>query len=452
MKNPHLQGYVRHFEVLVPIWEMKPGRLHPHFTIERHPGVQGHTFVRAFQGLAINDTSFTAPIQEATTAFQLASKNATMDEIFGCAKVLFPGLCALTIEGGHCKRPPKVQYFREEVNKPLIDLDQIFNQPDSEDTFESKILSLSMPVFRHASYRARLSPAVSSRPYFPPPSPPNTTPRLPVLINTKTLILKGAWNLVRSASDFKTLAAALPSLKEFHCTYHKPKTDAYIAMYEALEPYPPLTITHLNLCLEGLYTKNASSIKKWRKLYPARHICRALGKVSPRLESMTYTGRVCSTLFKTAVDAAQSEIHRVSGTRLKSIDIVVNNVCRDPNSYNDGTGIHNWAFIQSFESLVLEAVRSLTIYDSVKNIRIRFIDLDSPAPLMNPMFHLEGNQAWGIYSDAILRALMDVRPEVAFDLPLGTDSETTKRCSHMGKHRSTSVNYYKAIAHAGGQV
>lgn len=413
--------------------------------------VDGHTLLtRAFQGFSIN-TNFGGDIQEATTAFQLASKNATLDEIFGCAQVLFPGLYALTIEGGHCKRPPKVQYFREEVGKRPTILGQPYILPPSEGTFESRILSLSMPGFRSLAHRPMPPPANANHPYFPLPSRSGTNPRLPILPNTKTLILKGAWNTIRAHSDFAALASALPSLREFHCTYHKPKTMAYATMCEALRIDFPPTITHINLCLEGLYTKNASSLKKWRKLYPARHICRSLGAVAPQLESLTYTGRVCGALFTTAVDAAEAT--RGSCTRLKTIDIVVNNVCRDPSCYNDGTGIHNWPFIQAFEALVLQAVRSLDTYTGVKSMRIRFIDLDSPAPLLNPMFHLEDDRAWGIYSDKILRTLMDVRPNVQFSIPsddaVGVGDRVPPSSHHTGTHRVMSVDYYKAVAHTG---
>ena len=427
---------------------MRPGRFQPRFAVEQRSDGGGHTLLRAFQGLAIS-TNLNGDIQEATTVFQLASKNATLDEIFGCAQVLFPGLCALTIEGGHCKRPPKVHYFREKFPKPCPVQTHPFgaSSPD-QDTFESKILKLSMPGFRRPE---------STLPYFPSPSSPGATPQLPILPNTKTLILKGAWNMIRTHTDFAILASALPSLREFHCTFHKPKTGAYVTICDSLKFDFPPTITHLNLCLEGLYTKNVSSIKKWRKLYPAHHICRHLGAIAPRLESLTYTGRVCVALFSSALAAAEQT--RQSCPRLKSIDIVVNNVCRDPHTHNDGTGIHNWPFIQCFEALVVHAVRSLQVYTAIQNLRIRFIDLDSPAPLLNPMFHLEGNRAWGIYSDEILRHLASARPNVSlgnlpgesgYDGPLGLPGQAIQQCHLTGKHRVVSVAYYKAMAHAGG--
>lgn len=437
---------------------MKPGRHQEGFYIEQRGDRNGHTFLRAFQGLAIN-TNLGEDIQQATSAFQLASKNATLEEIFRCAQILFEGLCALTIEGGHCKHPPQVRYFRQESNDLPLNAMRPYvphRPPSRDDAFQSKILNLSM-----SGFRIPVTPSLmeSFPTNYPKPLSPGTSPRLPVLPTTKTLILKGGWNMIRCHDDFKIITSALPSLREFHCTYHKPKTMAYATIDEALRVGFPPNISHINLCLEGLYTKNASSLKKWRKLYPQRHICRALGAVAPQLESLTYTGRVCGCLFSTAISAAEGT--RQSCARLKSIDIVVNNVCRDPNSHNDGTGIHNWPFIQAFEKLVLQAVRSLQTYVGVKTMRIRFIDLDSPAPLLNPMFHLEDDHAWGMYSDEILRTLMDVRPHVHFgkvpgdsrrhtewhDLELSQQSQ-----QHTGKHRCVSMDYYKMVAHAGGLI
>lgn len=98
----------------------------------------------------------------------------------------------------------------------------------------------------------------------------------------------------------------------------------------------------------------------------------------------------------------------------------------------------------------------------IKTMRIRFIDLDSPAPLLNPMFHLEENHAWGMYSDEILRTLMDVRPNVHFGKTLGAagycispsmEYEVSQQSQqHTGKHRCVSMDYYKMLAHAGGLI
>ncbi|CAF9932342.1 hypothetical protein IMSHALPRED_008865 [Imshaugia aleurites] len=448
LQHPHLQAYVRHFEVLVPIWEMRLGQSQQRFLPNPQPDPQFSLF-HAFQGLAIN-TNHTEDGQPTPSAFQLASKNATIDDIFTCAQALFPYLCALTIEGGHCKRPPKVHYFSEaNVVNALQTPRSVATIPFGVGT--SRIITPSMPTCLQENLKFN-SPILHQPQPFPSPILQQTIePQLPKLSNTKTLILKGAWNMVRSSDDFSTLAMALPSIREFHCTYHKPKTGAYRAICNSLVYHFPPTITSLNLCLEGLYTKNASSLKKWRKLYPIHHICRNLGAVTPQLESLTYTGRVCGAIFSSAIKAAEQT--RGSCTRLKSIDIVVNNVCRDPTTNNDGTGMYNLAFIQGFEALVVQGVRVLQTYTSVRNMRIRFIDLDSPAPQLNPTFHLEGNRAWGLWSEEILSLLREARPDVRFlgwpGKMIDGGDEVMERDA-TGLRRSVGVEYYKAMAQAGG--
>jgi hypothetical protein len=415
------------------------------------------TLVRAFQSI---DPSWTGEIPEGATAFQLASKNATIEEIFGCAQGLFPLLCALTIEGGHCKRPPMVKYFRHiQRAGPSTSRAQFDMHCYTDATLSLVDCSAEHNSVKTATQRKNTQPSSPTKPKYisslAPPASPIQYAQLSTLPNIKTLIIKGAWNLIRDSSDFSILSSALPSLREFHCTYHKPKTGAYIAMCDSLRKGFSPTITHLNLCLEGLYTKNASSLKKWRKLYPTFHICRNLGAVAPQLETLTYTGRVCSKLFSSAMEAAEQTWG--SCTRLKSIDIVVNKICREHGAHNDGTGIHNWPFIQAFEMLVLKAVRSLQTYTKITNMRIRFIDLDSPAPLLNPMFHLEGGRAWGLWSEEILEALKEARPQVRFGTSSTAlvDDEVYMLNSHIavlgvGRYRCMTSDYYKAMAHTGG--
>ena len=440
---------MRHFEVLVPIWEMRVGQPQQRFMADSQPNGQS-TLLYSFQGLAIN-ANRTEDGPPAATAFQLASKNATIDEVFGCAQVLFPYLCALTIEGGHCKRPPKVRYFREaNIINRLQTLRSEVTKPSGVSTIDSEISTSSISRFLQEYVQFNLPVLHQPQPLGPQLFQQVIEPRLPRLSDTKTLILKGAWNMVRSSADFSTLATAMPSLRELHCTYHKPKTGAYRAICDSLAYNFPPTITNLNLCLEGLYTKTASSLKKWRKLYPAHHICRNLGTLAPQLESLTYSGRVCGAIFSSAIKAAEQT--RGSCTRLKSIDIVVNNVCRDPTTNNDGTGMYNLAFVQGFEALVVQGMRLLQIYTSVKNMRIRFIDLDSPAPQLNPAFHLEGNRAWGLWSEEILSLLREARPNVRFlgwPGKLIHGGEEVLERDATGLKRSVGVEYYKAIAQVG---
>ena len=428
---------------------MRPGQPQQRLMVDPQPVGQFSLF-QAFQGLAISGNR-NEDGQPIPTAFQMASKNATIDEIFGYTQVLFPYLCALTIEGGHCKRPPKVRYFREAniINALRNSRSGVAISSDIG-TSDSKIIVPSLPIFLQENSQSNLPILHQPQPFSPPLPQQIIEPQLPRLSTTKTLILKGAWNMVRSSVDFSTFATALPSLREFHCTYHKPKTGAYRAICDSLAYDFPPTITSLNLCLEGLYTKNVSSLNKWRKLYPTHHICRNLGAIAPQLESLTYTGRVCGAIFSSAIKAAEQT--RSSCTRLKSIDIVVNNVCRDPTTNNDGTGMYNFAFIQGFEALVVQGVRALQTYTSVKNMRIRFIDLDSPAPQLNPMFHLEGNRAWGLWSEEILSLLREARPDVRFlgwPGKLMNGGEEVLERDATGLRRSVGVEYYKTMAQVG---
>ena len=293
-------------------------------------------------------------VENINQAYQLASSNSTLDEIFGCVSCLFPEACILTIEGGHCKKPPMIQQFR---------------------------------TSKQCSANQKLS-------------------ELPKI---RTLILKGAWNVMREDTHFVTLKNALPNLREWHTTYAKPKTKAY-RLISSIVPHIPATLTHLNLCLEGFYSKDTVASVKMRQLQLSHHLCRGLGRLLPQLEAFTFTGRVCSCLFATAV-ACADKLHK---PRLKSIDLIVKNCCRDPNTWNDGTGIHNWGFIKAFEALVVASVRSLEAYPELTFLRIRFIDLDSPCPLLNPYFQLQRNICSGIWNDDILSALNATRPRASF--------------------------------------
>ena len=93
-------------------------------------------------------------------------------------------------------------------------------------------------------------------------------------------------------------------------------------------------------------------------------------------------------------------------SRLKSIDLFVRNVCRDTSGLEEGPSIYNWSFIQAFERLVLEAIPSLDGFPELRYVRIRFLDLDSPRPLLNPYWQYENNLATGVWSWKIVDALV----------------------------------------------
>ena len=333
-------------------------------------------------------------VENINQAYQLASSNATLDEIFNCVSCLFPEACILTIEGGHCKKPPMIQQFRR-----------------------SKF--------------------------------PIQNQRLQSLPSIRTLIIKGAWNVMREEVHFTIIVAALPNLREWQTTYAKPKTKAYTLMCPTLH-HIPQTLTHLKICLEGFYSKDSVSASKMRTLQQSHHLCRDIGRILPQLEAFTFTGRICACLFTTAIASAS----KVRKSRLRSVDLVVKNCCRDPTAWNDGTGIHNWPFIQTFAALATAGVRSLLAYPSLTFLRIRFIDLDSQCPLLNPYFQLQNNRCSGIWNDEILALLGTARPEAGFER-LGDDVVGMRGWDKEGRvcvgypvlrPRSIKVGNYKAFA------
>lgn len=107
-------------------------------------------------------------------------------------------------------------------------------------------------------------------------------------------------------------------------------------------------------------------------------------------------------------------------SRLKSLDLVVKSCCRDRRLqpafpfFDEVSGITNINFIRSFEKLVAAGADSLGAHRSLEYVRIRFIDLDSACPLLNPYFQLVNNQCTGIWSDRILENLAESRPQARY--------------------------------------
>jgi hypothetical protein len=409
LTHAHLQPHVRHIEFWVPVWEMRASTQQPFFP----PNLPRQTHIWP---IAVNSPPSPGIIDDANNlalAYQLSSHNATLEEIFACAQGLFPEACCVTIEGGHCKKPPRIQHFRQASLATIASSSQ-----------GNPLLQLSKVRY-------------------------NTERQMPALPRITALVLKGAWNIIRKDADFHTIVRAVPNLREWHCTYSKPKTESYVAMCAILRYFPP-TITHINICLEGLYGKQSSFLEKWRKVYPTHHICQDLGRIAPQLETLTYTGRVCGCLFSTA---AESAINHRDNSRLKSVDLIVKNCCRDAKAWNDITGIHSWPFISLFTTLVISAVRCLKVYPSLNSLRIRFIDLDSPYPLMNPYFQIKGPKVSGIWNEEILGLLREVRPgagyeELGLAEGLGGDGLVDGR-SLRSRPKSIRVESYAALAEGG---
>ena len=192
---------------------------------------------------------------------------------------------------------------------------------------------------------------------------------LPVLETVRTLVCRGQWNLIRSNEDFQFIAAALPNLIEWHGSYAKPKSKSYISMATIL-PKLPQHLTHLNICIEADYRRENVSPMFFKKVALNTHFCVEMAKAIPTLEHLAYTGRICHQFFDHAAKLSSSR-----DSRLKSVDLIVKNICRPDFLWNDGSGITDMAFILAFEALVIAGVKALSRLGALDFLRIRFIDL-----------------------------------------------------------------------------
>lgn len=243
-------------------------------------------------------------------SYQSPSNNCTLEEVFTFIQMTFAEACILTLEGGERKKPPMVRHFIDDECLPLPTLDKI-----------------------------------------------------------RTLVCKGQWNIIRTEDNFLNIASALPNLQEWHGSYAKPKSKSYISM-AAILPRLPSNLTHLNICLEADYRREAVSPLFFKKVGLKAHFCVEMAKAIPTLEHLVYTGRVCQSFFDNA-----AKLSKPRESRLKSVDLIIKNICRPTFLWNDGSGITDMAFILAFEALVLSAVKSLDRLSALDFLRIRFIDL-----------------------------------------------------------------------------
>jgi len=63
---------------------------------------------------------------------------------------------------------------------------------------------------------------------------------------------------------------------------------------------------------------------------------------------------------------------------------------------------------------VTAGVRSLERLPALTSLRIRFIDLESPMPLLNPFFQMNNSLCTGLWSEQILTALAVARPSANY--------------------------------------
>jgi len=287
-----------------------------------------------------------------TLLYQSPSNNCALEEVFRFTQLTFSEACVLTLEGGDRKKPPKVRHFSKTTD------------------FQS----------------------------------------LPVLGSICTLVCKGQWNLIRTYEDFKTIVTALPNLSEWHGAYAKPKSKSYLSM-GIIFPNLPYHLTNVNICLENDFRREVVAPAFFRKVAAQSHFCLEMAKAMPALEHFQYTGRVCRSFFDMAATRSNSRT-----SRLKTIELVVKNICRPCLQWNDGSGsgITDKAFIHAFEALVHSGIRSLDSLTAVESLGIKFIDLDSTFPSWNPYFQLEKNRCTGLWSDQIIDTLARTRPSAVY--------------------------------------
>lgn len=343
----------------------------------RHIEIWFPVFQPRYGPLALSTASTlpTVTIDGLTNAsYILPADNCSLEEAFYFVAETFPQACILTLEGGERKKAPKVRHR-----------------------------------IRHQEEPVRPMPQVHS---------------------IRTLVCKGQWNLIRSGSDFDAIMSALPSLREWHGNYTKPKSKSYITMAEILGK--PLHLSTLNLCIEADYRRETACPRFFRKVWEKAHLCPKLAQAvaSPSMERVSYTGRICGQFLQELV-ARQADPRQA---RLKSIDLSVKNFCRHGALFELGSGITDMNFIAAFEAFVLKAIRSLNKLPNVDYLRIRYVDLgmqfpslsrclrtllinnlDSPIPPLNPYFMMRNGVCSGVWSDDILTELARARPAAQFE-------------------------------------
>ncbi|ODH13170.1 hypothetical protein ACO22_07531 [Paracoccidioides brasiliensis] len=405
LSHTQLSSYVRHIEIWVPVWgdRMPKGRVRHYY--RPHNGNEGSHLANVAAVLQATVATFEDTSSNGYTSnasFRFASRNATLQQIFCHVAYFFPHARILTLEGGHCKKPPMIRHFD--------------NDPWGQSGEES----------------------------------------LEVLPNIQTFVMRGAWNIMRDYQHWCNLAKALPNLREWDCSYVKRKLEAHVTISKALSNFPK-TITRLDISLEGFYNKSSSHSRWFGTVYTEPHLCLLLGAIAPQLESLTFTGKVCAGLF---IHARTAMFKNPTNSRLKSIDLVVKSCCREQRTHDDGSpmlndlsGITNMNFINSFENLIIAAVRSLDAYVSLSHMRIRFIDLDSACGLLNPYFQLVGNNCIGLWSENILAALHEARPNAEYELlddgilpQYGINAQTGTRIYPRTRPLSIKASSYKIIA------
>lgn len=325
--------------------------------------------------------------------FLPSEENATMEEIFQHMQ-LFTSARVLILQGGHANTPPELRHFR--------------NGQDDE--------------------------------------PARSLPRLP---HIETFVMRGAWNLVRKHHQWKNIVRALPSLREWHAVYPTLRSDVD-ELISKIFRHPPTHLRHLNLNLEGTgIGEEIGPLQQFSDI-----VCALLGEVAFRLETLSFTGKVCDGLFGNLEYLARKARWP---PRLRSIELSVLSCCPDP-AYMAGypypvRGITDIGFIHAFERLVLQAIVCLEFLPALTYLNIRFLDVSPFIPQVKPYFRLKGNECTGLWSDAILKSLKRSRPlakyvELADGIkPLFSDDGHLLGVSHIPRQPlSINARMYEYIA------
>ncbi|OTB17201.1 hypothetical protein K445DRAFT_310575 [Daldinia sp. EC12] len=332
---------------------------HPHLrTYVKHIEIWFPVFQPKFHATTPGDTSLALPTVSpegiASATYALPTDNSTLEEVFYLVSMQFPEARVMTLEGGERKKAPRVKF------------------------------NLAGPA--------------------------GLTRNLPEIPSVRTLIVKGQWNIIRQPKDWEVISRALPNLEEWHGTYAKPKSKSYLSMASTLECLDA-KITSLNLCLECDYRRETSIPPYYMKVCDQLHWCEKMAKAASNLEHFSYTGRVCFGFFDVL-----SRYSNPRTTRLKTIDVTVKNCCRHNVQWDEsGSGITDMHFIAAFEQLVLGGIRALERLKSVELLRIRYVDLDSPVPPLNPYFMIKDGWCSGVWSEDILAEINRVRPDIRFE-------------------------------------
>ncbi|EXJ96024.1 hypothetical protein A1O1_01150 [Capronia coronata CBS 617.96] len=364
----HLTKFVRHIEFWVPVWGDKASSDNRTFG----PVMHGPERPGYFHLANTANESLIPANDFLGFGFKLCAYSATLSEIFNHVNCFFPNSRVFTLEGGHCKKSNMIRHFPQTL--------------------------------------------------FPDPN--QSLEKLP---NIRTFAMRGAWNIMRNYSHWKTIESALPNVEEWHCGYAKPRIEADATINKILQ-HLPSQLRHVNISLDGMYSKDPLTVGS--SYTPGQpHLCERLGRVLPHLESLTFTGKVCECLWTSAFSALSGLKEE---PRLKALELVVKACCRqrvsdiDPETGEtivhelggvmaDGAGITNLVFIRAFERLVLHTVEALARFPHLNYVRIRFIDLDSPCTLLNPYWQLENGKVYGIWNEEIVERLSEVKPDVEYD-------------------------------------